>query len=63
MDDRPVDLVFLLLLPAGSESQHLNAPAWAARWLRDPETAAPLRGARDGAAMHALVGGRALSKA
>ena len=61
--DRPIDLVFLLLLPADSEGQHLNALACVARWLRDPETAAALRGARDGAALHAVVGARTLSKA
>ena len=63
VDDRPVDLVFLLLLPAGAESRHLNALACVARWLRDPETAAALRGARDAGAIYALVGDRTLSKA
>ena len=63
VDDRPVDLVVLLLLPVGGESRHLNALACVARWLRDPETAAALRGARDATALHALIGSRALSKA
>jgi nitrogen PTS system EIIA component len=62
VDDRPVDLVFLLLLPAGSEGRHLNALACVARWLRDPETAADLRGARDAAALHAVVGARSPSR-
>lgn len=56
VDDNPVDLVFLLLLPAGGESRNLNALACVARWLRDPWTAAALRGARDAGALHALVG-------
>ena len=34
-----------------------------ARWLRDPETAAALRGARDSAGLYARVGGRTLSGA
>ncbi|MDP4025226.1 PTS sugar transporter subunit IIA [Methylobacterium sp. NEAU 140] len=63
VDDRPVDLVVLLLLPMGGEGRHLNALACVARWLRDPETAAALRGARDAAALYAIVGSRALSKA
>jgi nitrogen PTS system EIIA component len=63
VDDRPVDLVFLLLLPAGAEGQHLNALACVARWLRDPGTAAALRGARDAGALYSLAAGRTLSKA
>ncbi|GJD35048.1 PTS sugar transporter subunit IIA [Methylobacterium aerolatum] len=59
VDDRPVDLVFLLLLPVDGEARNLNALACVARWLRDPGTAASLRAARDAAALHAVVGGRA----
>lgn len=62
VDDRPIDLVFLLLLPAGAEDRHLSALACVTRWLRTPGTAAGLRGARD-AALYALVGGRTLSRA
>ena len=63
VDDGPVDLVFLLLLPAGDEGGHLNALACVARRLRDPETAAALRGARDATGLHALVSGRTPGKA
>jgi PTS system nitrogen regulatory IIA component len=63
VDDRPVDLVFLLLLPASAQSDHLNALACASRRLRDPETAAALRGARDAAALYSLITDRTLSKA
>lgn len=63
VDERPVDLVFLLLLPAGAEGRHLNALACVARWLRDPGTAAALRGARDAGTLYARVGGRTLSRA
>ncbi|BAU92614.1 putative PTS IIA-like nitrogen-regulatory protein PtsN [Methylorubrum populi] len=63
IDERPVDLVFLLLLPAGSGGETLNALARVARRLRDPETAAALRGARDAAGLLALVSGRTLDRA
>jgi nitrogen PTS system EIIA component len=63
VDDRPVDLVCLLLLPAGDESRNLNALASVARWLRDPATAAALRGARDADALHTIIGGRAPGRA
>ncbi|UMY16798.1 PTS sugar transporter subunit IIA [Methylobacterium organophilum] len=63
VDERPVDLVFLLLLPAGALSEHLNALACVARKLRDPEAAAALRGARDATGLYSLLTGRALSKA
>lgn len=57
VDDNPVDLVFLLLLPAPARHEPLNALACVARRLRDPETAAALRGARDTAALYAAVTG------
>ena len=47
VDDEPVDLVFLLLLPTGSTGTHLGALAAATRKLRDPQVAAGLRRARD----------------
>ena len=63
MDDRPVDLVVLLLLPLDGESRNLNALATVARWLRDPVTAASLRTARDAAALYAVAAGRAHGRA
>ncbi|KAB1069344.1 PTS sugar transporter subunit IIA [Methylobacterium planeticum] len=63
VDDQPVDLVFLLLLPTGSGGEHLHALACVARRLRDPETAAALRGARDVIGLYALATGRSLTKA
>ncbi|CAO4149371.1 Nitrogen regulatory protein [Methylorubrum aminovorans] len=61
VDERPVDLVFLLLLPTAEGGNHLNALACVARKLRDPDTAAALRGARDAAGLHASVSARSPS--
>lgn len=61
VDERPVDLVFLLLLPTAEGGNHLNALACVARKLRDPDTAAALRGARDAAGVYALVSARSPS--
>jgi nitrogen PTS system EIIA component len=60
VDERPVDLVFLLLLPTESGGEPLNALARVARQLRDPENAAALRAARNAAGLSALVSGRSL---
>jgi PTS system nitrogen regulatory IIA component len=57
VDDNRVDLVFLLLLPAPDRHEPLNALACVARRLRDPETAAALRGSRDASALYAAVTG------
>jgi nitrogen PTS system EIIA component len=45
IDDQPVDIVFLLLLPASSQLDQLNALAAVARKLRDREVLGQLRGA------------------
>lgn len=52
VDDRPVDIVFLLLLPEGSDGAQLGALASVARKLRNPEFAAALRKAGDSAEMY-----------
>jgi PTS system nitrogen regulatory IIA component len=49
IDGQPVDLVFLLLLPAASSKEQLNALASVARILRSPSPVSSLRRARDGA--------------
>jgi PTS system nitrogen regulatory IIA component len=55
IDGRPVDLVFLLLLPAVA-SEHLNALAAVARKLREPDRLDRMRHAPDGQALfHELV--------
>ena len=47
IDDRPVDLIFLLLLPVASNNEQLNALASVARILRNPESVRSLRRAGD----------------
>jgi PTS system nitrogen regulatory IIA component len=51
IDGNPVDIVFLVLLPASSQSDPLNTLASIARKLRNPEngSAAPIRCGRLGA--------------
>ncbi len=49
IDGQPVDLVFLLLLPANADDKQLNALACAARALRDAEVLRDLRRAGDAA--------------
>ena len=49
IDEKPVDLVFLLLLPGATEGDQLNALASVARMLRNPVTSSAIRAARDGA--------------
>ena len=46
IDGQPVDLIFLLLLPASSQLDQLNALAAVARKLRDPGVLARLRSAK-----------------
>jgi PTS system nitrogen regulatory IIA component len=52
IDGKPVDLVFLLLLPAAAGGEQLNVLASVARKLRNSETIAALRNASNGAAMY-----------
>jgi PTS system nitrogen regulatory IIA component len=57
IDGRPVDLVFVLLLPGASNSERLNALACVARKLRVAETLAKLRSAESDAEFYsAMVG-------
>ncbi len=53
VDGKPVDLVFMLLLPTGAAGAQLNALACAARGLRDAAVVAALRGARTKDGLHA----------
>jgi len=47
IDDKPVDLVFVLLVPAGAETVHLKTLAKVARKLRDPKLRSQLRSTDD----------------
>ncbi len=47
IDDKPVDLVFVLLVPAGAETLHLKTLAKVARKLRDADVRSRLRSADD----------------
>ena len=55
IDDRPVDLVFFLLLPGTAKGEQLSALACVARKLRDPDALRGLRSAADGAALYDVM--------
>ncbi|WP_119307239.1 PTS IIA-like nitrogen regulatory protein PtsN [Cohaesibacter haloalkalitolerans] len=55
MDDKPVDIVFLLLAPEGAGADHLKALARIARVLRNEDTLKKLRSATDGDAIRAVL--------
>lgn len=55
IDGQPVDIVFLLLLPASSQLDQLNALAAVARKLRNQEVLRKLRGAANAAALYQAI--------
>src|SRR5258706_144457 len=55
LDGQPVDLIFLLLAPAGAGADHLKALARVARLLRDADVARKLRDSRDAEALYAVL--------
>ncbi len=55
MDDQPVDLVFLLLVPEGAGADHLKALARVSRLLRNQPVCEKLRAASQPAALYALL--------
>lgn len=55
IDGQPVDLVFLLLLPAPPEADQLTALALVARTLKAPETLARLRQAKNASDFYAAM--------
>ncbi len=59
VDDRPVDLVFLLLLPVDPLAEPVNALACAARRLRDRDVVANLRRAASAADLYPAIAGAA----
>ena len=56
IDGQPVDIVFVLLLPAAVENEALAALALVARTLRSPENLARLRAAKSAADLFAAMG-------
>ena len=63
IDDRPVDLIFLLLAPELAGVDHLKALARVSRLLRDPRTCDRLRGCDTKDAIFALLTQSASSNA
>ena len=55
IDDQPVDLVFVLLVPAGAETVHLKTLGRIARRLRDGEVRRRMRESHDAAAAWRLL--------
>jgi PTS system nitrogen regulatory IIA component len=55
IDERPVDLVFLLLTPDEAGNDHLAALACVSRRLRDHDAAAQLRAAKTGAELYEIL--------
>ncbi len=63
IDDRPVDLIFLLLAPESAGADHLKALARVSRLLRDRTACEKLRGTEDAEALYALLVDSATSRA
>ncbi len=55
VDDRPVDLVFLLLAPESAGADHLHALATVSRLLRNAPLCEELRHAEDTAELYRLI--------
>ena len=57
IDERPVDIVFLLTAPEGAGADHLKALARVSRLLRDKATCEKLRAAHTPEALYAILTG------
>jgi nitrogen PTS system EIIA component len=55
VDDKPVDLVFLLLIPMAAQNEHVAALATISRRMRDKEFGTKLRKATSAAALATLL--------
>jgi nitrogen PTS system EIIA component len=55
IDEKPVDLVFLLLAPESAGADHLHALAVVSRLLRNPKLCEQLRRAKSEAEMHRIL--------
>ena len=54
-DDQPVDIIFLLLAPSNSGSEHLQALALVSRLLRNKELTSKLRGCKTTESAFAVI--------
>ena len=54
-DDQPVDIIFLLLAPNDSGSEHLQALALVSRLLRNKELTTKLRGCKETESAFAVI--------
>jgi len=55
VDEKPVDLIFLLLAPESAGADHLKALARVSRLLRDPRFCTKLRSTDDAQALYSLL--------
>lgn len=55
IDDRPVDLIFVLLAPAEAGADHLHALATVSRLLRDQKLCEQIRKAKDDSEIYRLL--------
>jgi PTS system nitrogen regulatory IIA component len=55
IDGQPVDIVFVLLLPAAAENDALGALATVARTLRSPDNLVRLRGAKSASELYSAI--------
>lgn len=63
LDNRPADLVFMLLSPPDRSADHLKALARISRFLKHPDVREKLRAARGGDELYALIAGAVHSDA
>lgn len=56
-DDKPVDLIFMLLAPQEKDADHLKALARVSRLMRNEQVREGLRGTEDAEAMYAILTG------
>ncbi len=63
IDGEPVDLVYLIVAPENEGTEHLRALARVSRIFREEDALAKLRGAKNAAALHALLAAEERSRA
>lgn len=63
IDGEPVDLVYVIIAPASEGAEHLKALARVSRVFRNDETLVKLRGAKNAAALYALLASDEKSRA